>query len=89
MSSGAERGLVFVDDFRDGNVINSSSDLLDSGSGRILASRNLLLLKEKKRRYFQSVAVQITYDFNKLTLFFMVYALMDHKSDVIKINVQN
>ena len=53
MSSGAERGLVFVDDFRDGNVINSSSDLLDSGSGRILASRNLLLLKEKNGDIFR------------------------------------
>ena len=37
VSSGAERGLVFVDDFREDKLINSSSDLLDSGSGSTLA----------------------------------------------------
>ena len=54
MSLGAERGLVFVEDFRDDKVINSSSDLLDSGSGRILDSRNLLLLGEKNQEFASS-----------------------------------
>lgn len=55
VSFGAERGLVLVDVFRDDNIINSSSDLLDVVSGWILVSRNLLLLKLKKENDFGEI----------------------------------
>ena len=55
VSFGAERGLVLVDVFRDDNIINSSSDLLDVVSGWILVSRNLLLLKLKKENDFGDI----------------------------------
>ena len=40
---------MLVDVFRDDKIINSSSDLLDFVSGWTLVSRNLLLLKLKKK----------------------------------------
>ena len=55
VSFGAERGLVLVDVFRDDNIINSSSDLLDVVSGWILVSRNLLLLKLKRENDFGEI----------------------------------
>ena len=57
VSFGAEWGLTSVD-FLEGKTNSSSSDAhSSSGSGRILTSRNLLLLREKKMSLDEELAM--------------------------------
>ena len=66
VSFGAEWGLTSVD-FLEGKTNSSSSDgHSSSGSGRILTSRNLLLLREKKNAFGRGIRDVLQVDDSQL-----------------------
>ena len=75
VSFGAEWGLTSVD-FLEGKTNSSSSDAhSSSGSGRILTSRNLLLLREKKMPLDEELAMYYKLTIPSYRIFFGSYLL--------------